>query len=176
MLADWEDNWGRQFGLHLVQLLRRNLPVERDELISAVWVIAGLVALAPAMLFILWGLILVVGLLRTLPGALANQDGYTLRFIARTIAETFGGCAGLLAAWMGILIPQKLQRRPNLKRTFLLFACAGVAAMCGYIPQEGWGQLSSLRLWIMLGPVVMGFCGLYRVFCSKSLPAIEGPS
>jgi hypothetical protein len=149
--------------------------MERDELISAVWVIAGLVALAPAMVFILLGLVLVVRLLPTLPGALANPDGYTLPFIARTIAETFGGCAGLLAAWMGILIPQKLQSHPNLERTFLLFACAGVAAMWGYIPQEGWGHLRSVRLWIMLGPVVMGFCVLYRVFCAKSFSAIEGP-
>ena len=147
--------------------------MERDDLISTAWVVAGLVALAPAMLFILWGLLLVVRLLPTLPGALAHPDGYTLPFVGRTIAETLGGCAGLIAAWMGILIPQKLRNRPNLKRTFLFFACAGVAAMCGYIP-ERWGHLGLARIWLTLGPVIMGLAGLYRVFCSKSFPDIEG--
>lgn len=149
--------------------------MERDKLISAVWVIAGLVALAPAMFFILWGILLSLVLLPTLPKTLANPDGYTLPLVARTTAEAIGGCAGLLAAWMGILIPQKLQRHPNLKRIFLVFACAGVAAMWGYIPEEGWRHLRLVRLWIMLGPAIMGLCGLYRVFCCKSFSAIEGP-
>lgn len=149
--------------------------MERDKLISAVWVIAGLVALAPAMFFILWGILLSLVLLPTLPKTLANPDGYTLPLVARTTAEAIGGCAGLLAAWMGILIPQKLQRHPNLKRICLVFACAGVAAMWGYIPEEGWRNLRLVRLWIMLGPVIMGLCGLYRVFGCKSFSAIEGP-
>jgi hypothetical protein len=150
--------------------------VERDKLISAAWVIAGLVALAPAMFFIFWGILLSLELLPTLPRVLANPDGYTLSFVARTTAETIGGCAELVAAWMGILIPQKLQRHPDLKGIFLVFACAGVAAMWGYIPEEGWRHARFVRLWIMLGPVVMGLCGLCRVFCCKSSSGVEGPT
>jgi len=144
----------------------------RDKFITLVWAIASLIALVPAMCFIFLGLILSLTLLGRLPNALANPDGYTLPFIARTVSEAVGGCAGLLAAWMGILIPKELQIRPNLKRVFLVFAGAGVAAMLGYIPVEGWRHLTLARQWIMLGPVIMGLCGLYRVFCSKARPLI----
>jgi hypothetical protein len=150
--------------------------VERDKLTTAVWAIAGLIALAPAMGFICLGILLSLTLLPTLPKALANLDGYTLPFIARTVSEVIGGCAGLIAAWLGILIPQELQIRPNLKRIFLVFGCAGVAAMWGYIPEEGWRHLTLGRLWIMLGPVIVGLSGLYRVFCGKSPIAVEGQS
>jgi hypothetical protein len=111
--------------------------VERGKLISAVWVAAGLVALAPAMLFILLGILLSLVLLPTLPKALANPDGYTLPFIARTTGEVIGGCAGLLAAWMGILIPQKLQSCPNLKRIFLVL----VSLLCGGTFQKKGGDI-----------------------------------
>jgi hypothetical protein len=140
----------------------------REKFIMLVWASVGLIALGPAMCFIFFGVILSLRLLANLPSALANPDGYTLPFIARTMSEAFGGCAGLLAAWMGILIPKKLQIRPNLKRIFLVFACAGVAAMWGYIPEEGWRHLTLARQWIMLGPVIVGLCSLYRVFCGKS--------
>lgn len=148
----------------------------RDKLITAGWAVAGLIALAPAMSFIFLGIILSLSLLATLPKALANPDGYTLPFLARTVSEVSGGCAGLLAAWMGILIPKELRTRPNLKRLFLVFACAGVAAMWGYIPEEGWRHLTLARQWIMLGPVVVGLCGLYRVFCGKSFIGFEEKS
>lgn len=148
--------------------------MERDKLISAVWLIAGLVVLAPAMLFILMGIVLSLALLPTLAKTLANPDRYTLTFIARTIAETAGGCAGLIAAWMGILIPQKLQRRPKLKRIFLVLACAGVAAISVYIPDKAWRH-SNLALWVVLGPVIIGACGLCGVFRRQSVSVIEGP-
>jgi hypothetical protein len=140
----------------------------RDKFITLFWAIAGLIALGPAMCFIFLGIILSLTLLADLPKALANPDGYTLPFTARTVSEAVGGCAGLLAAWMGILIPKELQIRTKLKRIFLVFACAGVAAMWGYIPEEGWRHLTLARQWIMLGPVIVGLCGLYRVFCGKS--------
>jgi|SRR5579872_2100714 hypothetical protein len=140
----------------------------RDKFIRLVWATVGLIALGPAMYFIFLGIILSLRLLADVPDALANPDGYTLPFIARTVIESVGGCAGLLAAWMGILIPKELQIRPNLKRIFLLLACAGVAAMCGYIPEARWRELTLARQWIMLGPVVVGLCGLYRVYCGKS--------
>lgn len=100
----------------------------RDKFMMLVWAIVGLIALGPAMFFILLGIIVSLGLSADLPNAFANPDVYTLHFIARTLSETVGGCAGLLAAWMQILIPKELRIRPNLKRIFLVFACAGVAA------------------------------------------------
>src|ERR1700719_4683052 len=145
----------------------------RDKFMTLLWAIAGLIALGPAMCFIFLGIILSFTLMADLPHALANPDGYTLPFIARTVSEAVGGCVGLLAAWMGILIPKELQIRPNLKRIFLVFACAGVAAMWGYIPEEGWRHLTLARQWIMLGPVIVGLCGLYRVFCGKSSIGFE---
>lgn len=139
----------------------------RDKVITVVWAVAGLIALGPAMCFLSLGVLFSLRFLADLPKTLANPDGYTLIFIARTVGETVGGCAGLVAAWMGILIPKELKIRPNLKRIFLVFACAGVAAMWGYIPEEGWRHLTLARQWIMLGPVVVGLCGLYRVFSGK---------
>ncbi len=148
--------------------------MERGKLVSAAWLIAGFVALAPAMLFILMGILFSLTLLPTLAKTLANPDRYTLTFIARTIAETIGGCAGLIAAWMGILIPEKLQRRPKLKRIFLVLACAGLAAISVYIPDKGWRH-QTLALWVVLGPVIIGACGLCRVFRRQSFSIIEGP-
>ena len=150
--------------------------MKRGQLINVVWAIGGFIALAPAMCFILLGIVLSLTLLPSLPKALASPDGYTLSLIARTVSEVIGGCAGLVAAWMGILIPEKLQIRPNLKRIFLVFAGAGVVAMWGYIPDEGWRHLTPARLWIMLGPVIVGLGGLYRVFLGKSSVGFEGQS
>jgi hypothetical protein len=157
--------------------------MEREEVVAVVpvlWAIAVFVVLAPALLWLLFIVITTLPvLIYILLTQLMHPRGTRLAewlYLFGEFGKIIGGCVGLSAVWLGALAPDKVQRNLKLKIFSLIGVGAGIAAVWGFVthpffhlPPAGWHALGWYGWWSVLGPVVIGVCGLYRISRSCSI-------
>ena len=135
---------------------------KRENLWSVLWIVEVAVGLLPAGIILLTGVASYLPLLMIASGLVGDRDPVFLKTFFHITVMVVGGMLGLLSIGMAF-DPNRLRRSACLRMMAVAFGCAGILAEILFA-QSGGGTPNLFRLWVLLGPVLVGAHCAYRVF------------